>query len=35
MTVRIRYSWEPGRRERLGLRVDGPGWWRGSRWVTG
>jgi hypothetical protein len=28
MTVRIRYGWAPGRRERLGLRADGDGWWR-------
>jgi hypothetical protein len=28
MTVRIRYGWVPGRRERLTLRVDGAGWWR-------
>ncbi len=28
MTVRIRHEWVPGRRERLGLRADGDGWWR-------
>jgi hypothetical protein len=28
MTVRIRYLWVPGRRERLVLRADGDGWWR-------
>jgi hypothetical protein len=28
MTVRIRYGWVPGRRERLALRADGDGWWR-------
>jgi hypothetical protein len=28
MTVRIRYEWVPGRRERLRLRADGDGWWR-------
>jgi hypothetical protein len=28
MTVRIRYEWEPGRREHLALRHDGDGWWR-------
>lgn len=28
MTVRIRYGWVPGRRERLALRTDGDGWWR-------
>ena len=28
MTVRIRYEWVPGRRERLAMRSDGPGWWR-------
>jgi hypothetical protein len=28
MTVRIRYRWVPGRRERLALRADGGGWWR-------
>ncbi len=28
MTVRIRYRWEPGRRERLAVRADGDGWWR-------
>ena len=28
MTVRIRHQWAPGRRERLGLRADGEGWWR-------
>jgi hypothetical protein len=28
MSVRIRYQWEPGRGERLGLRADGDGWWR-------
>jgi hypothetical protein len=29
MTVRIRYQWAPGRPERLELRADGGGWWRG------
>ncbi len=28
MTVRIRYEWAPGRRERLAIRADGGGWWR-------
>jgi hypothetical protein len=28
MTVRIRYGWVPGRRERLVLRSDRAGWWR-------
>src|ERR687891_362886 len=28
MTVRIRYGWVPGRRERLALGGDGDGWWR-------
>jgi hypothetical protein len=28
MTVRIRYGWVPGRRERFALRADGDGWWR-------
>ena len=28
MTVRIRYAWTPGRRERLALRAEGDGWWR-------
>jgi hypothetical protein len=28
MSVRIRYPWVPGRREDLGLRADGDGWWR-------
>jgi hypothetical protein len=28
MTVRIRYSWVPGRPARLSLRADGGGWWR-------
>ncbi len=28
MTVRIRYAWAPGRRERLTLRTAGRGWWR-------
>jgi hypothetical protein len=28
MTVRARYLWVPGRRERLALRTDGDGWWR-------
>ena len=28
MTVRIRFDWVPGRRERLSLRADGGGWWR-------
>lgn len=28
MTVRIRYEWVPGRRERLSIRSDGQGWWR-------
>jgi hypothetical protein len=28
MSVRIRYGWAPGRRERLALRADGGGWWR-------
>lgn len=28
MTVRIRYGWVPGRRERLVLRSDPQGWWR-------
>lgn len=28
MTVRIRYEWVPGRRERLAVRSDGPGWWQ-------
>jgi hypothetical protein len=28
MSVRIHYQWEPGRREWLGLRADGSGWWR-------
>jgi hypothetical protein len=28
MSVRIRYDWVPGRRERLALRADGGGWWR-------
>lgn len=28
MTVRIRYDWVPGRRERLALQTDGQGWWR-------
>lgn len=28
MTVRIRYEWAPGRRERVTLRADGDGWWR-------
>lgn len=28
MTVRIRYPWESGRRDRLALRTDGAGWWR-------
>jgi hypothetical protein len=28
MTVRIRYQWVPGRRERLTVRADGDGWWR-------
>ncbi|MBO0729471.1 MAG: hypothetical protein J2P57_09445 [Acidimicrobiaceae bacterium] len=27
MTVRIRYQWAPGRRERLRLQTDGEGWW--------
>lgn len=27
MSVRIRYPWEPGRRERLAVRADGDGWW--------
>jgi uncharacterized protein DUF3472 len=27
MTVRIRYEWEPGRREQLALVADGAGWW--------
>jgi Domain of unknown function (DUF3472) len=28
LSVRIRYQWEPGRCEQLGLRADGDGWWR-------
>jgi hypothetical protein len=28
MTVRVRYPWVPGRRERLALLSDGDGWWR-------
>jgi hypothetical protein len=28
MTVRIRYQWAPGRRERLVVQADGGGWWR-------
>jgi hypothetical protein len=28
MTVRIRYQWAPGRRERLAIRAEGGGWWR-------
>jgi hypothetical protein len=28
MTVRIRYEWEPGRREQLAVRRDDAGWWR-------
>jgi hypothetical protein len=28
LSVRIRYDWVPGRRERLTLRADGDGWWR-------
>ena len=28
MTVRVRYEWSPGRRERLALRADGASWWR-------
>jgi hypothetical protein len=28
MTVRIRYEWVPGRRERLAVRADADGWWR-------
>jgi hypothetical protein len=28
MTVRIRYEWAIGRRERLAVRSDGDGWWR-------
>jgi hypothetical protein len=28
MTVRIRYEWAPGRRERLAIRAEGAGWWR-------
>ncbi len=27
MTVRIRYEWKPGRRERLVVRRDGEAWW--------
>jgi hypothetical protein len=27
MSVRIRYGWVPGRRERLAIRSDGGGWW--------
>lgn len=27
MTVRIRYQWAPGRRERLVIRSEGAGWW--------
>jgi hypothetical protein len=27
MTVRIRYQWDPGRREHLLLQADGHGWW--------
>lgn len=30
MTVRIRYPWAPGRRERLVLQSDGGGWWRAA-----
>jgi hypothetical protein len=30
MTVRIPYEWVAGRRERLGLRADGDGWWRAT-----
>jgi hypothetical protein len=28
MTVRIRYEWAVGRRERLAVRAEGDGWWR-------
>lgn len=28
MTVRIRYRWVPGRRERLVIRAEAGGWWR-------
>ncbi|HEX6392761.1 MAG TPA: hypothetical protein VFZ97_04930 [Acidimicrobiales bacterium] len=28
MTVRIRYQWTPGRRERLAILAEGDGWWR-------
>lgn len=28
MTVRIRYPWTPGRRERLAIRAEGGGWWQ-------
>lgn len=28
MTVRIRYQWVPGRRERLAIRAEDHGWWR-------
>ncbi|MBO0691268.1 MAG: hypothetical protein J2P58_00090, partial [Acidimicrobiaceae bacterium] len=28
MTVRIRYPWAPGRRERLAIRAEDDGWWR-------
>jgi hypothetical protein len=28
MTVRIRYQWAPGHRERLVVHADGGGWWR-------
>lgn len=27
MSVRVRYRWEPGRRERLIIRAEGGGWW--------
>jgi hypothetical protein len=27
MTVRIRFDWSPGRRERLAIRAEGDGWW--------
>lgn len=27
-SVRIKYEWTPGRRERLAIRSDGQGWWR-------
>lgn len=28
MTVRIRYQWVPGRRQRLAIQAEGDGWWR-------